>query len=68
MEHEVFTISLTKNPAISLKVNPGHYTTSHFHTDHFLDLDDLKTNATIAKEVAIELALPYIASTLGELK
>lgn len=64
MEHEVFTISLTKNPAISLKVNPGHFTTSHFHTDHYLDLDNLKTNVAVAKDVAIELALPYLARTL----
>lgn len=43
---------------------PGHFTTSHFHLTHYLDLDDLKTNATLAREVAIELALPYLSNTL----
>lgn len=64
MKNEVFTISLTKNPLINLNVNPGHFTTSHFHTTHYLDLNNLKTNASIAKDVAIELALPYLTSTL----
>ncbi|NLV35067.1 MAG: hypothetical protein GXY17_00095 [Clostridiaceae bacterium] len=64
MRNEVFTISLPKNPVINLSVNPGHFTTSHFHTTHYLDLTNIKTNASVAKYVAIELALPYLSSTL----
>ncbi|HHU63753.1 MAG TPA: phosphoribosyltransferase [Clostridiales bacterium] len=64
MESRAFTVSLDKNPSISLKVIPGHFTTSHFHTTHYLDLDNLKTNTSVARDVARELALPYLASTL----
>lgn len=64
MKDRAFSVSLTKNPSISMNVIPGHFTTSHFHTNHFLDLDDLKTNASIARDVAIELALPYLTTTL----
>jgi hypothetical protein len=64
MKNKAFTVSLTKNPVINMNVIPGHFTTSHFHTTHYLDLDNLKTNASLAVDVARELALPYIASTL----
>lgn len=64
MKSKVYSVSLTKNPAININVIPGHFTTNHSHLNHYLDLDDLKTNSSIAREVAIELALPYITSTL----
>ncbi len=64
MENKAFTVSLTKNPLITMKVIPGHFTTSHFHISHYLDVSDLKTNALIAKDVARELAMPYLASIL----
>lgn len=64
MKSKAYTVSLTKNPVINMNVIPGHFTTSHSHLSHYLDLDDLKTNSRIARDVAIELALPYIASTL----
>jgi orotate phosphoribosyltransferase len=64
MKQEAFSVSLAKNPVISLNVNEGHFTTSHFHTTHYLDLNNLKTNSSIARDVAIELSLPYLSSTL----
>lgn len=64
MENKSFTISLAKNPIIKMNVIPGHFTTSQFHISHFLDLYDLKTNATLARDVAIEMAMPYLTSTL----
>lgn len=64
MRNEAFTVPLTKNPVISMNAIPGHFTTSHFHTTHYLDLDNLKTNASIARDVARELALPYLTTTL----
>ncbi|NLL06465.1 MAG: hypothetical protein GX270_11930 [Clostridiaceae bacterium] len=64
MEMKAFTVPLNKNPEIVMNVIPGHFTTSHFHLTHYLDLNDLKTNASLAREVAIELALPYLSTTL----
>jgi orotate phosphoribosyltransferase len=64
MKDEIFSIRLEKKPSISLSINSGHFTTSHFHAAHYLDLNHLKTNAILARDVAIELALPYLASTL----
>ncbi len=64
MKSKTFTVSLTKNPAITMNVLPGHFTTSHSHLNHYLDLDNLKTNSSLAREVAVELALPYLTSTL----
>jgi len=64
MENKAYTVSLEKNPVISMKVVPGHFTTSHFHISHYLDVSDLKTNATAARDVARELSIPYLANTL----
>ena len=64
MKNESFIVSLSKNPTIKMNVTPGHFTTRHFHVSHYLDLNDLKTNASVAKDVAIELALPYLTTTL----
>ncbi|MDD4773374.1 MAG: hypothetical protein PHZ09_07190 [Eubacteriales bacterium] len=64
MQNQMFSVPLEKNPLISLNVYSGHFTTSHFHAAHYLDLNHLKTNASLARDVAIELALPYMANTL----
>ena len=64
MESKAFTIPLAKKPIIKMNVIPSHFTTSQFHISHFLDLYDLKTNAALARDVAVELALPYLTSTL----
>lgn len=64
MENKAFTVSLTKNPEIKMNVIPGHFATSSFHITHYLDLNNLKTNASQAREVARELVLPYLSSTL----
>lgn len=64
MKDKAFTVSFSKNPSIKMSVIPGHFTTNHFHTNNYLDLDNLKTNASVAKDVAIEIALPYLTSTL----
>lgn len=64
MRHHSFSVSLAKNPAIKINVTQGHFSTSHAHMTHYLDLNNLKTNALIAKEVAEELAQPYLAGAL----
>jgi len=64
MDDKTFSISLEKNPIISIEVTPGHFSTGHFHTNYFLDVSTLKANSFIARDVARELALPYLSSTL----
>ncbi|WP_310602402.1 phosphoribosyltransferase [Anaerosporobacter sp.] len=64
MENQTFTVSLSKNPLITMKVIPGHFATSSAHVSHYLNVNDLKTNARMAKDVAKELAIPYLTSTL----
>lgn len=59
-----FIITLEKNPTINMTVIPGHFTTNNFHVNHYLDLSNLKTNALPARDVAKELALPYLSTTL----
>jgi len=62
METNAFTVSLEKNPAIAINVIPGHFTTSNSHINYFLDLWELKTKASLARDVARELAAPYLTS------
>ena len=63
MEAKEFTVTLEKNPSISIKVITGHFTTSNAHTNYFVDVNRLKSNAKIAQQVARELAIPFMAST-----
>ena len=64
MEEKSFTVSLQKNPRISIGVIPGHFTTSNAHTSHYLDVSGIKSNAMMARDVARELAVPYLSSTM----
>jgi len=64
MEGKAFSISLEKHPLISMKVIPGHFTTSNSHVSHYLDVSSLKSNAQVARDVARVLANPYLSSTL----
>lgn len=63
MKRASFTVSLEKNPSISVEVIAGHFTSSQKHFTHYLDLSNLKTNSARAREVAVELALPYLTTT-----
>ena len=64
MIQDSFNISLEKNPSITITAIPGHFTTSNAHVNHYLDVGKLKCNVEVAQEVARELALPYLASTV----
>ena len=64
MDNKSIRISLEKNPIISIAVTPGHFSTSFYHTNYYLDVGTLKSNAYIARDVARELAIPYISSTI----
>jgi len=64
MDNNVFTVSLAKNPAITINITPGHFTTNNAHTNSYLDVSYLKSNSVIAKDVAQEFAIPYVSNTL----
>jgi len=66
MEYKTFNIALDKNPLIFVKVIKGHFTTSYAHVNHYLDVNDMKSNMLIARDVARELATPYLAGALVE--
>lgn len=61
MKEEMLTIPLERNPSISVNMIPGHYATSHSHRTHYLAVNHLKTSALLAREVARELASPYLS-------
>ena len=64
MDSKAFIVSLEKNPLISIKVIPGHFATANAHLSHYLDVGTLKFNALVARNVAQELAIPFLSSTL----
>ena len=64
MEEKAFSVSMEKNPIITVKIIPGHFTTGNVHSNNFLDVGALKSNARVAQDVARELAIPYLSSTL----
>ena len=66
MKTKGFSVSLEKNPVITIGVIPGHFSTSSAHTNNYLDVSGLKSNALVARNVARELAIPYLSSTLVE--
>lgn len=63
MKDKSFTVALEKNPSITMKVIRGHFTTSNSHMTHYLDVSGLKSSALVARDVARELAIPYLSST-----
>jgi len=64
MEDKVFSVSLAKNPIIAVNVTAGHFTTNNKHTNHYLDFSALKSDTTVARDVAREITIPYLSSTL----
>jgi orotate phosphoribosyltransferase len=64
MEEKAFNVSLAKNPIIAIRVIPGHFTTSNAHINNYLDVSSLKCSAIVARDVAQELAIPYLSSTI----
>jgi orotate phosphoribosyltransferase len=64
MDSKVFTVSSPKNPKIAVRVFQGHFTTNSAHRTHYIDLFDLMSSASAARDAARELVMPYRASTL----
>jgi len=63
MEPKSYSISLAKNPKIVINILSGHFSTNNAHSNCYLDFSELKSNVLLAKDVARELAIPYISST-----
>ena len=64
MESNGYSISLAKNPKIAIQIFPGHFSTSNKHSNNYLDFCQLKCNSSIARDVAKELAIPYLSNTV----
>jgi orotate phosphoribosyltransferase len=64
MEKKAFKVSLEKNPLISIKVIPGHFTTNNMHLNYYLDVSGLKSDVWVAKDVAQQLAIPYLSRSI----
>lgn len=56
-----YIVRSERNPLLSMQVTEGHFATSNAHISHYLDMTTLKTNVTVAKDVARELAVPYLS-------
>jgi orotate phosphoribosyltransferase len=63
MDNEFFTVSSQKNPRITVRVVAGHFATSSAHRSHYIDIFDLIASASVARDAARELSVPYRAST-----
>ncbi|NLG37758.1 MAG: hypothetical protein GX549_07045 [Clostridiales bacterium] len=63
MMQESYVISSPMNPAITMKVTPGHFATSNSHISHYLDVSTLRTSALVAREVARSFAGKFLTST-----
>jgi len=62
MDINSFSYSLEKNPLISIRGTQGHFSTSINHMNYYLDVSTLKANAMVARDVARELAIPYVST------
>jgi len=61
---DFFTVISRKNPNISVQVAAGHFATSSAHRSHYIDIFDLKSSSTVAREAARKLSIPYLANTI----
>jgi len=64
MEDKAYSVSLANNPKIAINIIPGHFTTSNAHSNNYLDFSELKCNALVARDVAREMAIPYLSTTI----
>jgi len=64
MEDKAYSVSLAKNPIITINIIPGHFTTNNVHSNNYLDFSGLKCNSSVARDVARELAIPYLSTTI----
>lgn len=59
MESRLIEITSKKNKKIKMGIIPGHFATNHSHINYYVDMTTIKTNHSIAKLAAKELASEY---------
>ncbi|MDR1400059.1 MAG: hypothetical protein LBJ41_09075 [Treponema sp.] len=64
MDNHFFTVSSQKNSKIIVQVSAGHFATNSAHRTHYIDIFDLMSSASVARQAARELAVPYLTNTL----
>ena len=62
MSNKIFKVPLEKNPRIEITVLSGHFTASNLHVNHHFDISSMKSSATMARDIAREMAIPYMSS------
>ena len=63
MEDSVITVVSRYNPKLSVQVTLGHFATNSAHRSHYIDIFELMSSSSVAREAARELAVPYLSST-----
>jgi len=64
IESRFFKVTSHKNPLITIQVAPGHFATGSSHISHYIDISELKSSSSAAKNAARELAMPYLANNI----
>ena len=62
MQSRFFTVPSRKNPSIRIEVAAGHFATGSSHISHYIDISELKSSVTAAKDAARELAVQYLTN------
>jgi orotate phosphoribosyltransferase len=63
MNNEFFNVASQKNPKITVRVVAGHFATNSAHRSHYIDIFDIMASASVARDAARELAVPYRTNT-----
>ena len=63
MEDNFITVTSRLNPKLSVHVASGHFATNSAHRSHYIDIFELMSSSSVARDAARELAVPYRAST-----
>ena len=66
METRMFKVYAKADPAVALKVIPGHFATNHSHINYYIDLTTLKARQNEAQAAARLLATATTGKTLNQ--
>lgn len=62
MDITLENLQLDKNPKVEVRIMQGHFARSHSHVNVYIDISQLKTSCTHAREATGILAEPYLSS------